>query len=77
MSAVVPLRRTRARQPAPRPARLALLGTGGVGSAFVARYARLAASGVVLPAVSWICNSRTQITGGASSMSRSSAGESR
>ena len=64
MSAVVPLRRTRARQPAPRPARLALLGTGGVGSAFVARYARLAASGVVLPAVSWICNSRTQITGG-------------
>lgn len=64
MSAVVPLRRAGARQPAPRPARLALLGTGGVGSAFVARYVRLAANGVALPAVSWICNSRTQITGG-------------
>lgn len=64
MSAVVPLRRARFRQPAPRPARLALLGTGGVGSAFLARYVRLAANGVALPAVSWICNSRTQITGG-------------
>ena len=62
MSTVVPLRR--ARQAAPRPARLALLGTGGVGSAFVARYARLAANGAALPAVSWICNSRTQVTGG-------------
>ena len=63
MSAVVSLRR--ARQAAPRPARLALLGTGGVGSAFVARYARLAANGTVLPAVSWICNSRTQVAGSA------------
>ena len=63
MSAVVPLRR--ARRPVPRPARLALLGTGGVGSAFLSRYAQLASKGVTLPAVSWICNSRTQVAGGA------------
>ncbi|KLI98867.1 homoserine dehydrogenase [Luteimonas sp. FCS-9] len=59
MSAVVALRR--ARRPQPQPTRLALLGTGTVGSAFVGRYQRLAAQGVALPAVSWICNSRTQI----------------
>ena len=63
MSAVVPLRR--ARRPVPRPARLALLGTGGVGSAFLSRYAQLASKGATLPAVSWICNSRTQVAGGA------------
>ncbi|WP_101924917.1 MULTISPECIES: homoserine dehydrogenase [Luteimonas] len=62
MSTVVSLhQRTRAQ---PQPARLALLGTGTVGSAFVARYASLAAQGIALPAVSWICNSRTQIAGG-------------
>ncbi|KPN21062.1 homoserine dehydrogenase [Xanthomonas sp. Mitacek01] len=62
MSAVVSLRSNRRAQPA--PARLALLGTGTVGSAFVARYARLAAQGVALPEVAWLCNSRTQVSGG-------------
>ena len=62
MSAVVPLRSSRRAQPA--PARLALLGTGTVGSAFVARYARLSAQGVALPEVAWLCNSRTQVSGG-------------
>ncbi len=61
MSAVVPLRRSQRSQP--RPARLALLGTGVVGSAFVARYGRLAAQGVALPSVAWLCNSRTQVAG--------------
>ncbi|MFC4728107.1 homoserine dehydrogenase [Coralloluteibacterium thermophilus] len=40
------------------PRRLAVLGTGVVGSAFVARYARLRAAGVALPALSWLANSR-------------------
>ncbi|MEN4902498.1 homoserine dehydrogenase [Luteimonas sp. TWI1437] len=62
MSTVVALRRARRTQP--QPARLALLGTGTVGSAFVARYQRLAAQGVALPAVARICNSRTQIACG-------------
>ncbi|MCD9027534.1 homoserine dehydrogenase [Luteimonas sp. BDR2-5] len=62
MSSVVPLRR--AAQPQARTARLALLGTGTVGSAFVARYGTLAAQGIALPGVSWICNSRTQLAGG-------------
>ncbi len=61
MSAVVQLRH--AARAKPRPARLALLGTGTVGSAFVARYTALVAQGIALPAVSWICNSRTQIAG--------------
>lgn len=45
---------------APAPARrLALLGTGTVGTAFVQRYQSLQARGVALPAFSWLANSRT------------------
>lgn len=62
MSAVVQLRQGRRSQP--RPARLALLGTGTVGSALVERYVRLAAQGIALPEVAWLCNSRTQVGGG-------------
>ncbi len=61
MSAVVQLRR--AARPQAKGPRLALLGTGTVGSAFVARYSALAEQGVALPDVSWICNSRTQLAG--------------
>ena len=52
MSAVVHL------TPAPGR-RLALLGTGTVGTAFVQRYQSLQARGVLLPAFSWLANSRT------------------
>jgi len=38
--------------------KLALLGTGVVGSAFVARYERLQASGLPLPPLAWLANSR-------------------
>ncbi len=38
--------------------RLALLGTGTVGSAFVARYQRLIDKGLALPQVAWLANSR-------------------
>ena len=41
-----------------RMPRLALLGTGVVGTAFVARCARLRAMGVALPRFAWIANSR-------------------
>jgi homoserine dehydrogenase len=45
---------------APAPTRrLALLGTGTVGTAFVQRYQSLQARGVALPAFSWLANSRT------------------
>lgn len=58
MSAVVPLQRRRAATaPAPAP-RIALLGTGGVGTAFVARCAEVRARGVELPAFAWLSNSR-------------------
>ena len=39
--------------------RLALLGTGTVGTAFVQRYQALEARGVELPQFSWLANSRT------------------
>lgn len=41
--------------------RLALLGTGTVGSAFVQRYQRLQALGVGLPAFFWLANSRSAL----------------
>jgi len=47
-----------ARVPQSAPRRLALLGTGTVGSAFVARYQRLLASGAELPRFASLANSR-------------------
>jgi len=50
------------RRPAPKdaaaPRRLALLGTGTVGAAFVDRYQRLHERGIALPSVAWLANSR-------------------
>ncbi|MEN5427204.1 homoserine dehydrogenase [Stenotrophomonas pennii] len=40
------------------PGRLALLGTGTVGTAFVARYQALQARGLALPQFRWLANSR-------------------
>ena len=48
MSTVVPLRAAAYRAP-----RLALLGTGVVGSALVARYQRLQSGGLALPPLAW------------------------
>ena len=53
MSTVVPLRTAVRRVP-----RLALLGTGVVGSALVARYQRLQSAGLPLPPLAWLANSR-------------------
>ena len=47
-----------ARVPQSAPRRLALLGTGTVGSAFVARYQRLLAGGAELPRFASLANSR-------------------
>jgi homoserine dehydrogenase len=59
MSTVVPLRV--ARGASLRPARIALLGTGTVGGAFVERYLRLREAGIGVPEVAWISNSRVQV----------------
>jgi homoserine dehydrogenase len=68
MSAVAglqPLRARTARGRTPReqaPAaqrRLALLGTGTVGAAFVERYRHLQSRGLALPRVAWLANSRS------------------
>ncbi len=61
MSTVVQLRPARRAQL--QPARIALLGTGTVGSAFAQRYLRLRDAGVDLPEVAWISNSRVQLPG--------------
>lgn len=45
----------------PAPARIALLGTGVVGSAFVVRYQRLRERGVRLPDIVWLANSRARL----------------
>lgn len=50
-----------ARRQAAQPARIALLGTGRVGAAFVARYLRLRHAGMALPEFAWISNSRVQL----------------
>jgi len=55
MSRVVQLATAYRAAPAPK---LALLGTGVVGSAFVSRYQRLQQSGHALPAFAWLSNSR-------------------
>ena len=55
MSSVVHLATAYRSVPAPK---LALLGTGVVGTAFVARYQRLQQSGHPLPAFAWLSNSR-------------------
>ncbi len=44
-----------------RPSRLALLGSGTVGSAFVARYLALQAGGATLPNFHWLANSRAAL----------------
>lgn len=54
MSTVVQLATSRR----PAPARLAVLGTGVVGSAFVERYLRLQPQLRSLPALAWLANSR-------------------
>ena len=56
MSSVVRLATAYRSVPAPK---LALLGTGVVGTAFVSRYQRLAQCGHSLPAFAWLANSRT------------------
>ena len=57
--------RALASRPADAVPRLALLGTGNVGSAFVARCERLRARGVAVPVIGWLCNSRAAAAGGA------------
>ncbi|KAF1712919.1 homoserine dehydrogenase [Pseudoxanthomonas sacheonensis] len=56
MSSVVRLATAQRSSPAPK---LALLGTGVVGTAFVARYQRLQQAGHALPELAWLANSRT------------------
>ena len=62
MSAVAGLAPRAARSAHGRAAprrRLALLGTGTVGTAFVERYQQLQARGLELPQVAWLANSRS------------------
>ena len=47
--------------PGARGGRIALLGTGVVGSAVVERYRQLVARGVELPPFAWLSNSRVQV----------------
>ncbi|WP_132999077.1 homoserine dehydrogenase [Luteimonas arsenica] len=63
MSAVVQLPRSRHAPRAQAAPRIALLGTGVVGSAFVARCGRLRAAGVEVPDFAWLGNSRTLTEG--------------
>ncbi len=63
MSAVLPLPRAQRipLRPVPRLPRLALLGTGGVGAAFVERIGRLHARGIAVPEFAWLSNSRVLV----------------
>jgi homoserine dehydrogenase len=45
-------------------AQIALLGTGTVGRAFIARHQQLLAAGLALPRVQWLANTRGQARGG-------------
>jgi len=58
MSTVTPIR---AAANGARSGRIALLGTGVVGSAVVARYQQLVDKGVELPPFAWLSNSRVQV----------------
>ena len=59
MSSVTPLGRPRRQSSGGMGTmRLALLGTGTVGSAFVARYQSLRERQVALPKLAWLANSR-------------------
>ena len=69
MSAVVTLPRGQRRagsrsQPEQAAPRMVLLGTGTVGSAFVARCERLRGQGVAVPVFAWLCNSRALLPAG-------------
>ena len=59
MSAVTQIRTAAS---AARSGRIALLGTGVVGSAVVARYQQLVDKGVPLPPFAWLSNSRAQVS---------------
>lgn len=61
MSAAAGLRPRAVAAPATPPRRLALLGTGTVGTAFVARYRLLQQRGQRLPKVAWLANSRAVV----------------
>ncbi|MBD7988611.1 homoserine dehydrogenase [Luteimonas sp. Sa2BVA3] len=65
MSAVVQLPRGRRAAFVQAERRIALLGTGVVGSAFVARCERLRLAGVPVPGFAWLANSRAVVEGGA------------
>ena len=58
MSTVTPIRTA---SNGARGGRIALLGTGVVGSAVVARYRHLVGQGVELPPFAWLSNSRAQV----------------
>ncbi len=51
------------------PARIALLGTGVVGSAFVSRWLRLRERGLPLPEIAWLSNSRVALECGGDAVS--------
>src|SRR5690606_27124296 len=57
-------RPVRARAVATPPRRLALLGTGAVGGAFLERYRLLGERGLGLPPIAWLANSRTVLRAG-------------
>jgi homoserine dehydrogenase len=61
VSAAAGLRPRAVAAPATPSRRLALLGTGTVGTAFVARYRLLQQRGVRLPKVAWLANSRAVV----------------
>ncbi len=61
VTAAAVLRPYRLATPPTRAPRLALLGTGTVGSAFIARCARLREDGFSLPDFAWLCNSRALV----------------
>lgn len=61
MSSLALRRHALEQEPAPALPRLALVGTGTVGTAFVARYQRLRDEGLSLPRMQLLCNARGQV----------------